>query len=68
LHTRWAAYAAREEDKIGVLAEGKFGDLVILSRDPRGLDPQGIMGITVERTIVGGRTTYRAPSTASAPP
>jgi len=66
-HTRWAAYAAREEDKVGVLAEGKFGDLVILSRDPRGLDPQGIMGITVEQTIVDGRTTYRAPSTASAP-
>jgi predicted amidohydrolase YtcJ len=67
-HTRWAAYAANEENEVGVLSEGKLGDLVILSRDPRGLDPQGIMGITVERTIVGGRTTYRAPSTASAPP
>jgi predicted amidohydrolase YtcJ len=67
-HTRSAAYAAREDDKVGVLSEGKLGDVVILSRDPRGLDAQGIMGITVERTIVGGRTTYRAQSTASARP
>jgi hypothetical protein len=64
-HTRRGEQVA---PKVGVLSAGKLGDVVILSRDPRGLDAQGIMGITVERTIVGGRTTYRAQSTASARP
>jgi len=58
-HTRSGAFASREEDEIGTLEEGKRADLVVLSADPRGLSPDQVSSLVVERTIVGGRTTFR---------
>ncbi len=58
-HTRFGAFASREEDELGTLEEGKRADLIILSADPRGLSPDEVSALVVERTIVGGRTTFR---------
>ena len=65
-HTRFGAFASREEDELGTLEEGKRADLLVLSADPRGLSPEQVSALVIEQTIVGGRTTFqRAAETAN---
>lgn len=59
-HTRIGAFAAHDEGELGVLAEGRRGDLVILSADPRGRSAEQVAALTILRTLVAGRTTYAA--------
>jgi predicted amidohydrolase YtcJ len=54
------AYASFEENIKGSLTAGKLADVVILEKDPHEMDPDGIAGIKVLRTILGGRTTFEA--------
>ncbi len=58
-HTRLGAFASGEEDELGTLEEGKRADLLVLSADPRGLSPDEVAALVVERTIVGGRMTFQ---------
>ncbi len=58
-HTRLGAFASLEEDELGTLEEGKRADLLVLSTDPRGLSPEEVSALVVERTIVGGRMTFQ---------
>ncbi len=58
-HTRLGAIASREEDELGTLEEGKRADFLVLSADPRGLPPEGVSALVVERTMVGGRMTFQ---------
>ena len=52
------AHASSEEALKGSIAAGKLADFVVLEKDPHDVDPDQIMNITVNRTVVGGKTVY----------
>lgn len=52
------AYASFEENLKGAIAPGKLADLVVLGRDPLHEDPSKLIGIPVQRTMVGGKWMY----------
>lgn len=54
------AYASFEENSKGSLTPGKLADITILADDPHQVDPDAIKEIKIERTILGGKTTYKA--------
>ncbi|MGH9400310.1 MAG: amidohydrolase [Thermoanaerobaculia bacterium] len=59
-YTSQAAWAAFEEGGKGVLAPGKLGDFVVLSRDLLAATPSEIETLRVEATVVGGRVVHTA--------
>jgi predicted amidohydrolase YtcJ len=54
------AYASFEEDIKGSLVPGKLADFVILEKDPHDVDPDSIVKIKINRTVLGGKTVYEA--------
>jgi predicted amidohydrolase YtcJ len=63
MYTRNAAYCTSEEDVKGTISEGKFADFIILDRDVFKTPPEEyntIRDIKVQKTILGGRTTWTA--------
>ena len=38
----------------------QYGDLVVLDKDPRKVDPMEIIDIPIERTMVGGKWMYES--------
>lgn len=53
------AYAARVENKTGMIRVGMLADLTVLDRDILKIDPKTIKETKVLRTIVGGREVYQ---------
>ena len=63
-YTAGSALALGVEDEAGTIAEGKRADLVVLSADPRSVDPDRLHELSVLRTYVGGRLAHSvSPST-----
>ena len=60
-YTATNAYAVFEENIAGTLEIGKRADFVILSDDPRSVDPADIRGIEVLETIIDGQRVYAHP-------
>ena len=58
IYTINGAYASFEERLKGSISQGKLADLVVLSEDPTQVSPDVIKDISVERTILGGKTVY----------
>jgi predicted amidohydrolase YtcJ len=58
MYTIDAAFASFEEYAKGSIEVGKLADLVVLSRDPRGVPPDEIKDTVVEMTFVGGRMVH----------
>ncbi|MFI8339348.1 amidohydrolase [Streptomyces sp. NPDC085639] len=58
LYTRGGAQLTGEEDVKGVLREGSYGDLAILSEDYFSVPEAAIPGIEAVCTVVGGRIVY----------
>jgi predicted amidohydrolase YtcJ len=54
-----SAYLQFEEDTAGSIRVGKRGDLVLLSQDPRDIDPEDLETIRVDYTIIGGTVAYQ---------
>jgi hypothetical protein len=54
------AYASFEENAKGAIKPGMLADLVVLGRDPFREDPFQLIGIPVERTMVGGKWMFEA--------
>ena len=59
-YTAEGAYAEFAENKKGVLKEGYFGDVVILSGDIENTPPEAIGTLHPVTTICGGRVTFEA--------
>lgn len=57
-YTSTNAYLGFEEDVAGTLAEGKRADFVILSNDPREVDPVSIRDIKLLSTVIDGEVVY----------
>ncbi len=60
LYTSAAARYAFSEDKTGSIEPGKLADLAILSADPLTVQDEALKDMRALRTIVGGRTVYKA--------
>ncbi len=58
--TRWAAYAAFEEDLKGALRSGMLADFVVLSDDIMTIPVQEIPNAKVIMTILGGKVVYQS--------
>jgi predicted amidohydrolase YtcJ len=54
-----AAYSAFQEDVMGSITPGKYGDLAILSADILAIPEDQIPGTEVDVTILGGEVVYR---------
>jgi hypothetical protein len=52
------AYASSEENLKGSITAGKLADFVMLEKDPHDSEPDQIMNIKVNRTVIGGKTVY----------
>lgn len=59
-YTAGAAYASGEEGWKGTLEPGKAADFICLSDDVFRMKPEEIHRVRVERTMVGGRTVFKA--------
>jgi predicted amidohydrolase YtcJ len=59
-YTSGSAYAEFEEGKKGELKQGEYADFVILSNDLTKVPPSEYTKTRVLRTVVGGRTVYKA--------
>jgi hypothetical protein len=57
-YTQGSAYAEFAEGWKGKLAPGYVADFVVLDRDLTAIAPHEILGTTVLRTVVGGKTVY----------
>jgi predicted amidohydrolase YtcJ len=58
-YTTHAAYAAFEEDIKGSIEPGKLADLVVLSDHILDKDPEDILNLEVDMTMVDGKIVYR---------
>lgn len=65
-YTRNAAYLTFEEEIKGTLEPGRLADMVVLSDDLLTIDPEDILNVEVDTTIVGGKVVYeRSAATSS---
>lgn len=55
-----SAYCMFWEDNIGSLEPGKYADLVIWDKNPLTADPEDMLEIKVEATMVDGKWVYKA--------
>lgn len=58
--TRDAAWALGREADLGTLERGKLADLTLLSDDPFRVGADGLLGLRVDATIVGGAVAHGA--------
>lgn len=58
--TRNGAHASFEENLKGILEPGFLADLVVLGGDPLTTNPNELIGIPVQRTMVGGQWVFEA--------
>ena len=57
-YTHGAAAANFEDGIKGSITQGKLADLVMLSEDPRAVDPGGVKDIRAVMTMLGGRIVW----------
>ena len=57
-YTRNGAYVTFEEDIKGTLEPGKLADMVVLSDDLLTIDPERILDVEVDMTILGGKVVF----------
>lgn len=58
-HTMGGAYADFSENKKGSLEPGKFADLIVWHDNPYTVATQDILKLTIDLTMVGGKTVYQ---------
>ncbi len=60
LYTADNAWFLGEDDDIGTIEVGKFGDLVVLSDDYFRVSDEGLKGLSSVLTVVGGKVVHDA--------
>jgi predicted amidohydrolase YtcJ len=60
VNTLNGAYNSREEKDKGSITTGKLADFVVLADDLHTIAPAKIKDVKIVRTVVGGRTVYKA--------
>ncbi|MGK0261157.1 MAG: putative amidohydrolase YtcJ, partial [Candidatus Azotimanducaceae bacterium] len=60
-YTELGAYLNFDETKKGTLEAGKLADMIVLSDDLLTINPDKIMGVTVEQTYIHGELVYQKP-------
>ena len=58
--TAGAAYAGRDEQRVGRLSAGMRADFLILGADPSGMPAPGLPALELRSTWVDGKSVYRA--------
>lgn len=53
-----AAYGVFQEDVKGSIKPGKLADFVVLSENPILMDPEDLLNLQVDMTIIGGEVVY----------
>jgi predicted amidohydrolase YtcJ len=66
-YTQGSAYAEFAEGWKGKLAPRYAADFVVLDRDLTGVPAREILGTSVLRTVVGGKTVYEAAGSSLSP-
>jgi predicted amidohydrolase YtcJ len=56
--TIWAAYSGFEENNKGNLVIGKVADMLVISDDIFNLQPEVLLKVKVDKTIINGRVMY----------
>jgi predicted amidohydrolase YtcJ len=64
-YTLGAAFATKEEHVKGSIREGKFADIVVLSKDPFKARTADLDKIQVDLTIAAGKVVYERPAVSS---
>jgi predicted amidohydrolase YtcJ len=59
-YTSHGAHAAFEEQLKGTLEPGKLGDLAVFADDPLTLDPDALLDLEADLTVVGGVVVHHA--------
>ena len=57
-YTRNGSYLTFEEDRKGTFEVGKLADLIVHSEDLLTIDPERIMDVEIDMTIVDGKILY----------
>lgn len=57
-YTLGSAEAAHQEDRLGRLAPGYLADALVLSADPRAVEPEALPDLRVELTVRGGQVVF----------
>jgi predicted amidohydrolase YtcJ len=60
LYTSENGWFTKEEDLMGSIEPGKYGDLVVLNHDYRTVSDEGLKGLRSALTVVGGRVVHSA--------
>jgi len=60
INTLNGAFDTHEEAIKGSISAGKLADYVVLAEDPHTVDVEKIKDIEIVRTVIGGKTKYRA--------
>ncbi len=61
-YTMGGAYLSFEEDKKGSLEVGKYADFIVTDIDPTEHEPEAILSMKVECTVLGGAVVFEAGS------
>jgi predicted amidohydrolase YtcJ len=59
-YTTGSAFAEFEDKEKGKLVPGMLADFVVLDRDVTAASPEKVLGTRVLRTVVGGKTVWKA--------
>jgi len=59
MYTINAALIESEEDTKGTISVGKFGDLIVIDKNPFSISKKDIKDISIEMTIVNGEVVYQ---------
>jgi predicted amidohydrolase YtcJ len=68
MYTYASAWCGFEEHVKGSLVPGKYADMVVLSDDPRAVEPDAISEIQAQLTLVDGRVVYEREGAFAAAP